>query len=194
MMLQLLAMIQDHATDEVAGHAGEPHAAFAEGPMTFEWVSFASSIVVFLIAFFILWRLVWPKITRALDERDRKIRDEIRAAEEAREQAKAALAQYERELAGAREEASRMIQHAKGQAKAAAEELKRRNEQEVTEMRQRATREIETAKDSAISEIHAEAASLATSIASRILQREISVDDQRRLVDESLERLTTVGR
>src|SRR5688572_7767172 len=120
MMLQLLAMIQDHAADEAAQHAGEAHGAFAEGPMTFEWVSFVSSIVVFLIAFFILWRLVWPKITRALDDRDRKIRDEIRAAEEAREQAKAALAQYERELAGAREEASRMIQQAKGQAKAAA--------------------------------------------------------------------------
>jgi F-type H+-transporting ATPase subunit b len=189
-MLQLLALIQDHV-EEAAGHAADDHGAHAAGPMAFEWVTFVSSIVVFLIAFFILWRLVWPKITRALDERDQKIRDEIRSAEEAREQAKAALSQYERELAGAREEASRMIQQAKSQAKAAAEELRKRNEQELGELRQRATREIETAKQAALSEIHAEAATLATRVASRILQREISVDDQRRLVDESLEQLST---
>ncbi len=193
-MLKLLATIPNHAPGNAADHAGEAHGAFAEGPMAFEWVSFVSSIVVFLIAFLILWRLVWPKITRALDERDRKILDEIQSAEEAREQAKAALFQYERELAGAREEASRMIQSAKADAKATAEELRKRSEQELTDMRGRATREIETAKQAALSEIHAEAATLATSIASRILQREISVDDQRRLVDESLERLSTVGR
>lgn len=186
MLTYFLAVI-DEATD---AHGATPAGVLDAG----NWLPGVTALIVFLIAFGILATQVWPKITRALDEREAKIRDEIKSAEDAREQAKAALAQYERELAGAREEASRMIQQAKGQAKAVAEDLKKRNEQEVAELRQRATREIQTAKENAISELHAEAATLATAIASRILQREISADDQRRLVDESLDRLTTVGR
>ena len=42
------------------------------------------------------------------------------------------------------------------------------------------------AKEAAISELNAQAGSLATSIAGRILQREISADDQRDLIDDSL--------
>ncbi len=38
----------------------------------------------------------------------------------------------------------------------------------------------------AITDLHAEAASLAADIAGRILKREISSEDQQRLVDESL--------
>jgi F-type H+-transporting ATPase subunit b len=58
-------------------------------------------------------------------------------------------------------------------------------------MKHRATQDLQTAKRAAITELHAEAATLAAQIAAKILQREISADDQQRLVDESLEELTT---
>ncbi len=64
--------------------------------------------------------------------------------------------------------------------------MRDRNEEQLVEMKQRATRDLEGAKRAAITELHAEAASLATEIASRILKREISAADQQQLVDESL--------
>ena len=117
----------------------------AEGgnPVSVQLMPLLTAIVVFVIAFLVLKVAVWPKITKGLDDRDRKIRDEIRSAEEAREQAKAALAEYQRNLASAREEATRMIAQARTDAKAAAEELRSRNEAELADLKARATREIE---------------------------------------------------
>ena len=79
-----------------------------------------------------------------------------------------------------------MIAKARTDAKAVAEELRKRNETDLTEMKQRATRDIDIAKTAAIVELHAEATVLAASIASKILQREITAADQQKLVEEAL--------
>jgi F-type H+-transporting ATPase subunit b len=165
-----------------------------ESPVDFKWVVFLTALIVFGIAFFILTKFVWPKILGGLDARDQKIADEIRGAEEARERANAALKEYEKSLAAAREEANQMIAKAKADATAVGNELRARNEQELTDLKHRASKDIESAKQSAINEIHAEAAMLATAVASKILQREITAADQQSLVDESLRELANVSR
>jgi F-type H+-transporting ATPase subunit b len=175
------------AAEPAAEHAVE-HAEV----IALNWLPAATSLVVFLVAFGFLYVKVWPKIIKALDDRERKIREDIESAEAAREQAKAALAEYEKELAGAREEASQIIAKAKIDAKAVAEQLRTRNETDLAKMRDRATRELESAKRTAIAELHGEAANLAADIAGKILQRQITPQDQQRLIDESLRELTSV--
>jgi F-type H+-transporting ATPase subunit b len=151
-----------------------------------------TAIVVFVIFFGVLRIVVWPKITSGLDERERKIRDDLKSAEEAREQAKREQEEHQKALEEAREEATDVIAKAKADAKQVADELRARNETELSEMKDRATRDIDAAKRSAINELHAEAATLAAHIAGKILKREISVEDQQRLVDESLSELGKV--
>ena len=154
--------------------------------MTLNLLPAITAMVVFLLAFGFLYVKVWPKILKGLDDRDQKIRQEIANAEEAREKANAALAEYQSELASARQEANELIAQARADAKAVATELRDRNEVELAEMKQRATRDLETAKRAAITELHAETATLAADLAGRILKREISAEDQLRLVEESL--------
>ena len=190
-MLQFLLAFEEHAAaaGHAAGHGGEPAAVLDIS----NWLPGATALVVFGIAFLILAVKVWPQITKGLDEREKKIRDEIAAAEASREQAKNALAEYERNLAEARNEANAMISKARNDAKAVAEELRVRNETELADMKQRATREIEVARQAAVSSIYNEASNLAVSIAGKILQREITGRDQQHLVDESLRELTKAG-
>ncbi len=171
--------------------AAENEARHAE-VMGFTLMPAVTTLVVFLLAFGFLYLKVWPKILAGLDDRQNKIRQEIANAEQAREQANAALAEYEKELASAHQEANQLIAQARADAKAVATELRDRNEAELTEMKQRAIRELETAKRAAITELHAETAMLAADIAGRILKREISVTDQQRLVEESLGELAGV--
>lgn len=187
-MLNLLLAFEEHAPGAIehAEHAGVLDIG--------NWLPGVTALVVFLIAFAILGTQVWPKITKALDDRENKIRDEIKSAEEAREQAKAALAEYERSLAKAREEANAMINKAKADAKATGEELRARSAAELAEMKLRASKDIEAAKQAAISAIYAEAASLGVSIAGKILHREINARDQQHLVDASLQELVKTGR
>lgn len=163
----------------------------AEGgsPVDPKLVPAITSVVVFLVFFVLVRMLVWPKITKGLDEREAKILHEIEAAEEAREKARAAQADYERSLEDARENAREMISKARADAKTTADEMLARNETELANMKQRATADIENAKQAAIGALHNEAANLAAAIAGKILQREISVEDQQRLVEESLREL-----
>lgn len=176
------------AADEAAGAAA--HGAEHAEVMDFaNFIPGITTLLVFLLAFGFLGLKVWPRIVKGLDDRQNKILQEIRAAEESREQAKAALAEYEKNLASAREEANQMIAKARTDAKAVAEDLRSRNQTELAEMKERAAKDIQSAKENAIVELHAEAAVLASTMASRILGREITSGDQQRLIEESLQQL-----
>ncbi len=165
----------------------------AVDPMNPEkWVA-GTAAVVFLVSLVILIFKVWPVITKGLDERNEKILGEIKAAEDARSQAKQALSEYEKSLADAREEATKTINEARAEAQRLADEMKASNERDLAERMARAKLDIEAAKKSAVADIHDRAADLAAAVASRILQREISPDDQARLVEESIREMDSAG-
>lgn len=148
-----------------------------------------TALVVFTIVLFILATKVWPLITNGLDERNAKIREEIASAEAARTQAKAALAEYEASLAQARFEAQKMLEETRTEQARLAADLKAKADRELNEMREKAKRDIESAKKAALGEIYAESVHLATRMAGKILQREVSRGDGDRLLDESLAEL-----
>jgi F-type H+-transporting ATPase subunit b len=151
-----------------------------------------ASLVVFGIVFAVLSTTVWPRITRGLAEREAKIREEIEAAERARQQARDALEQYQKTLAEARAEAQRKLEETKAQQQQLAAELRARADAELTQLKERARRDIDAARRAALMEIHDEAVKLATLAAAKILRREVTVDDQRRLLDESLGELASM--
>jgi len=152
-----------------------------------------TALVVLGVVFAILAAKVWPAIASGLDDRANKIKSEIEAAEAARAQAKSALEQYERSLADAREQAQKEIDKARTAAAGLAVELKTKAEAEVAAMRGKALADIEAAKRVALAEIYVESANLATSVAGKILQREINRNDQSRLVEDALAELKTAG-
>ncbi|MFN0132919.1 MAG: F0F1 ATP synthase subunit B [Phycisphaerales bacterium] len=179
-----------HATP-TSGHGdashGEAHGSASPIPGIKEGIApMVTTLVVFAIVLAVLSKTAWPKISKGLEDRAEKIKDEIAAAEAARKQAKDALNQYERSLSDARAEAQRMLEKTKSQQQALADELRAKADIELTAMRDRARRDIEAAKRAALAEIYASAADLSTTIASKILRREVTPRDQQRLVEESL--------
>lgn len=159
----------------------------ASNPLEFAtYAPFITSVVVFVVFFSIFYLFIWPSITRGLDERNKKILSEIRAAEEARIAAKASQVAFERRLGEAQEEAMRTIASARADAQRIADELRTRAETELADLKRRAHDEMTAARKQAIAELEAHAASVAVSVASRILGREINAQDQSRLVADSL--------
>jgi F-type H+-transporting ATPase subunit b len=149
----------------------------------------AVAILVFLTAFTILALKVWPVITKGLQDREDKIRDEIEGAEMARKQAKDALEQYQQSLAQARAEAQKEIDKARAQAQIISAELKAKADIELSAMREKAMRDIDNAKKAAVAEIYAQSSQLATTMAGKILRRDINAGDTQRLLDESVAQL-----
>jgi F-type H+-transporting ATPase subunit b len=179
-----------HVDDHGAGHGGpaSPLATPKEG----FWTG-VTAIVLFLIVFGLLSTMVWPKIVSGLDERNDKIKGEIAAAEDARMQAKEALNEYEKNLADARAQAQQMLEETKATQGELAAQLKARAETELNELREKAKADIEAAKKQALNELYSESVNLATVMAGKILKREVSVNDEQRLMEESLAELKTVN-
>ncbi|MCA9272951.1 MAG: F0F1 ATP synthase subunit B [Phycisphaerales bacterium] len=198
----------DHAADTHAqdGHADDTHVAHDDGhggdhevvgaiPTKEQGIATGvTALLVFILVLAVLGAKVWPAISKGLDERAAKIKGEIEAAENARKQAKDALESYERSLSEARAEAQQMLDQARADQQKLAAELKAKADAELSAMKEKAKREIESAKRAAVGEIYNEAANLATSVAGKILGREINASDQQRLVEEAVSELAAAGR
>src|SRR5271166_6235285 len=71
------------------------------------------TLLLFAISMIILWRVAFPRISEALDRRQRAIEDSIDAADETRRKADELLDEYRERLAEAREQAQEIIDRAR---------------------------------------------------------------------------------
>ena len=186
----------DHAADDghgTDGHAGGHEVVGALPTAKQGLATGITAIIVFALVFIVLRVKVWPVISKGLDERADKIKSEIEAAASARKQAAEALETYQQNLAEARAEAQKMLDETRTQQQKMASDLKAKADVELNDMRDKARRDIEAAKRAALNEIYAEASTMATQIASKILAREVNAGDHQRLIDESLAELQTAS-
>lgn len=154
----------------------------------FEFAAGASfwTIVIFLLALVPMWKFVFGPITKALDERDRKVDDAIAAAEQARREAEEQTQKTLAELESARREARETVATATARAERQAQEELAKARAEAERQLQQARQEIDAEKTRALEEIRREVVDLAIGSAGKILQRDIDDDAHRKLVDDFL--------
>ena len=96
------------------------------------------------------WRVVTPRITKMLDERTEAIEGGIKKAEAAQEQAAAALDEYNKQLADARAEASRIREQARADATAIGNEVREQAAADAARITANAQAQIEAERQSAV--------------------------------------------
>lgn len=169
------------------------HAADAAGKdpdvMTGTIYQSITAIIAFVLLFVILAKFAWGPIIKGLQDREEKIKADLDAAEVARNETQATLDEYKKQLADAQVEARSIIDKAVKDAEAAKQRAVSETEQEIQKVNARAKHEIELAKDKALQELYAQTAQLATSVAEKILQRQIDGQDTQQLVEQSLKEL-----
>lgn len=150
-------------------------------------------LAIFLVVAFILYKTAWKNVLVGLKAREDRIRKDIDDAEAARLKAEETLRQYDARLADAEQKVRDILDKAVVDAEKIGTSLRMKAQQEAEEAKEHATREIEAAKQTALAEIYDQAANLATSIAEKIIRRNLNPDDQRDLVNQSLAQLKNVG-
>ena len=150
-------------------------------------------IIIFVVLLIVLYPTAWKNVLAGLKSREEKIRKDIADAEAARARAEATLKQYNDQLATAEGKIRDMMSKASADAEKLSTNLKMQAQQDVEEIKERSTREIDAARKAAVADVYAQAADLSTTIASKILKRNLNADDQRDLVNQSLEKLQTAG-
>jgi F-type H+-transporting ATPase subunit b len=141
----------------------------------------------------VLYPTAWKNVLAGLKAREQRIRQDITDAEAARAKAEATLREYNTQLAKAEQQVRDIIDKGSRDAEQIANGIRARAEEESQRAKEQATRDIEAARNQAIAQIYDEAATLSTSIAEKILRRNLNPDDQRDLVAESLNQLQNVG-
>jgi F-type H+-transporting ATPase subunit b len=190
LMLGLALATSALAADAPGAHADGPPTLLA-GPNK-GLITAITTLIVFVCLVIVLGKFAWGPIAKGLKEREDKIRHDIADAEAARARADATLQEYNGKLAAAEDRIREMLSKATADGEKLATAIRMKAQQEAEEIKERASKDIEAARDAALREIYEKTADLATSVAEKIIRRNLNASDQQDLVRQSLEQLQTV--
>jgi F-type H+-transporting ATPase subunit b len=151
------------------------------------------TLLVFGLTMFLLARLAFPRISEALDRRQKAIEDSIDTAQRTREEADRILAEYRERLHEARAQADEIVQHARTAAEGHEREAREHSRELAAEASQRAERDIEAATQRALQELRREVADLTVMATEKVTRKTLDASDQKRLVEEALGELDFSG-
>jgi F-type H+-transporting ATPase subunit b len=144
------------------------------------------TLVTFLILLVILGKLVFPKITAAVEARERALEEAIEAAKRDREAAALALAEQQRQIEAARNDAQKIIAEGRQVGEKVRAQMIEETHQQQQQMLERARREIEQEKERAIAEMRRESVELAIAGASKVIEKNLDDQSNRKIVESFL--------
>ena len=147
------------------------------------------TIVTFLILLGLLARFAWRPLLDALEQRQEVIRKSLDDARQARQELEQVKTEAARLLSEARAEANGIVSRTRSDAAAFAEELKVKARADADALVKRAEKQIEMQTSRAMENIRRETVELSVAIASKILRRDISKEDNERLMNETLKEM-----
>src|SRR5262245_42040357 len=147
---------------------------------------FIWTIVTFLVLVTLLAKFAWGPLLKALEQRQAAIRKSLDDAALAQKQLAEMQQQSEKIVRDARVEADAIISRSRGDAERLREELKQKARAEADTIVKGAERQIQLETGRALQQIRREAADLSVLIASKIIQRNLSKEDNERLIDETI--------
>jgi F-type H+-transporting ATPase subunit b len=152
---------------------------------------FIWTIVTFLVLVTLLAKFAWRPLLDALDRREKLIAKAIDDAEKARADLERVRQDATKILADARVEGEALVARSRAAADRLGEELRQKASAEAAGILKKAEREIQLETTRAIEQVRREAVELSVAIASKILHRNVSADDNRALIEDSLRQLDT---
>ena len=143
-----------------------------------------AQMIVFLILIWFTMKFIWPVLTKAMDERARRISEGLSAAEKARKDLADADARVADEIRKARTEAAAIIDKAHQQAGQIVDKARSDALAEAARQKATAQADIENMAHRARAELRGQVATLAVQGAEKILGREVDASTHKALPDE----------
>jgi F-type H+-transporting ATPase subunit b len=181
MLLLKLSILAQQAT-EAAAEEEE-----AKNPIIPTGKEMLWAFVFFTLLFFILRFVLVPPLQRLMRERDDKVRGDLEAAEQAKDDVAQVRRDYEAALAGARAEADEIIGAARAAADAHRAQLQATADAEITQLRAAAQAEITAARDQALVSVRGDVLDLAVFAASAVIQAPVDKARATAVVERALQ-------
>jgi F-type H+-transporting ATPase subunit b len=149
------------------------------------------TVVIFVLVVVVLGKFAWGPILDALRARETFIHDALNSAKQQKEAADASLKEYTERLRAARVEAEAIISQSRSDAERLREEMRQKAKAEAETIVRNAERQIQLETGRALQQIRLEAADLSVMIASKLIQRNLTKEDNERLIEEALSQVDT---
>lgn len=150
---------------------------------------FIWTIVTFLVLVALLAKFAWRPLLQALETRQAAIRKSLDDAQQAKQELERLQQESLRIVAQARAEADAIVSRGRSDADAAREDMKQKARAEADVIVRSAQRQIQLETRRALEQVRNEAVDLSVMIASKLLQRNITREDNDKLIDDTLKQL-----
>lgn len=147
------------------------------------------TLIVFGLLMFVLAKFAWPNIKAGLEKREANILGALEQARKDRTESEARLAEARKQLAEAAQQAGNLLAEARKDAEALKAAETEKGIKDAEAERDRARREAETRMETLKKELMQEVAQLAALMASKALGKQVTLEDQRQLIDDSIAEL-----
>ena len=144
------------------------------------------AIVTFLVLLALLTKFAWKPLLQALDARQLTIQKALDAAEKARLELERLNRESQQIIRQARVEADQIVTMSRADAERLREEMRQKARAEADGIVKTAERQIQLETARAIQQIRREAADLSVAIASKLIRRNLTKEDNEKLIDEAL--------
>jgi F-type H+-transporting ATPase subunit b len=150
---------------------------------------FIWTILTFLVLLTLLAKFAWGPLLKALDSRQELIRKSLDDAQQARQELERLNQESVQIIKTARAEAEAIISQSRSAGDRLREEIKQKARSEGAAILRNAERQIQLETGRAVQQIRREAVDLSVMIASKIIGRNISKEDNERLIEEALRQI-----
>lgn len=183
---------KDHSATAGETDHGDDHSKSASSggnPLVIDPDLAIWTAIIFLGLLAVLRAFAWGPIVQALDAREQTVQNHLAAAEAKHEEAKGLLAAHEARLATAKDEVREMLEEARRDAEATKTQIVSEADAAAKAHSDRAIREIDHARDGAVRELAETSANLAVDLAGKVVQQNLSAEQQADLVREATTKL-----
>jgi len=150
---------------------------------------FIWTIITFLGLLWGLKKIAWGPLLQALETRQNAIRKSLDDAQLAKQELERLNAESAQVIARARVEADAIITQSRADGERLREEIRQKARGEADLIVKNAERQIQLETSRALEQIRHEAVDLSVMIASKIIQRNLTKEDNERLIDDALKQV-----
>jgi F-type H+-transporting ATPase subunit b len=150
---------------------------------------FIWTILTFLVLLALLAKFAWRPLLQALESRQESIRRSLDDAQRAKQELERLQAESAEMIRQARVEADGIVTRSRGDAERLREEMRQKARAEADAIVKNAERQIQLETGRALQQIRREAVDLSVMIASKLIQRNLTKEDNERLIDEALKQV-----
>ena len=144
------------------------------------------SIIIFLALLFLLMKFAWKPLLAMLEKREDNIRKSLLDAEKARDELTNVKEDTKKLLDKARTESQAIVAAGKKNAERMKDEIIDKAQSKSDSLLVEAKKQIEIEKDRAIADVKAEVVNLSMEVAEKLIKKNLSKEDNLKLINESL--------